>query len=59
MKGVVIFDERADLAFHCLDKEMERFILERMQELELEHSGPSVSPYIAIYSHLSKRCFFV
>lgn len=39
MKGVVIFDERADLAFYCLDKEMERFILGRMQELEAEHGG--------------------
>lgn len=34
MKGVVIFDERADLAFYSLDKEMEDYILGRMQELE-------------------------
>lgn len=42
MKGVVIFDERADLAFYCLDDEMEKFILGRMQELEMEHTKASV-----------------
>ena len=39
MKGVVIFDERADMAFFSLDEEMEKFILERMLELEVEQSG--------------------
>lgn len=43
MKGVVIFDERADMAFFSLDKEMEQFILGRMQELEAEHMGAAVS----------------
>ena len=43
MKGVAIFDERADLAFYSLDKEMERFILVRMQELEMEQTGVAVS----------------
>ena len=43
MKGVAIFDERADLAFYSLDKEMEKFILSRMQELETEHTGAAVS----------------
>ena len=42
MKGVVIFDERADLAFYSLDGEMEQFILGRMQELEAEHCGGPV-----------------
>lgn len=39
MKGVVIFDERADMAFFSLDEEMESFILGRMQELEVEQTG--------------------
>ncbi len=43
MKGVAIFDERADLAFYSLDEEMEKFILTRMQELEIEHTGVIVS----------------
>lgn len=43
MKGVVIFDERADMAFFSLDKEMEQFILGRMQELEAEHMGAAAS----------------
>lgn len=43
MKGVVIFDERADMAFYSLDKEMEKFILVRMQELEVEQTGSLVS----------------
>lgn len=43
MKGVVIFDERADMAFFSLDTEMEKFILGRMLELEVEQSGITVS----------------
>ena len=42
MKGVVIFDERANLAFYSVDKEMEEYILGRMQELE-EEAGARVS----------------
>lgn len=42
MKGVVIFDERANLAFYTLDKEMEAYISRRMQDLE-EAAGANVS----------------
>ena len=39
MRGVTIFDERANMAFYSLDEEMEEFILGRMLELETEQSG--------------------
>ncbi len=42
MKGVVIFDERANLAFYTVDKEMEEYVYGRMQELE-EEGGAKVS----------------
>jgi hypothetical protein len=47
MKGVVIFDERADMAFFSVDKELEEFILGRMQELEMELTGGTVSPFLS------------
>jgi len=42
MKGVVIFDERANLAFYSVDKELEEYVYGRMQELE-EEAGAKVS----------------
>lgn len=42
MKGVAVFDERANLAFYSLDKDLEKFILCRMQELEKEQAGAPV-----------------
>ena len=45
MKGIVVFDDRSDLAFYSLDKEMERYIKERVRQLEGEAASqePSVS----------------
>ena len=45
MRGVIIIDDRSDLAFYSLDKEMERFILGRVMELE-EEAGAPVSCFI-------------
>ena len=44
MKGIVVFDDRSDLAFYSLDKEMERYIKERVRQLEGEAAPSSVSP---------------
>lgn len=40
MKGVLIFDEKADLAFYYLDEGMEKFFLDRVMELEGEAGAP-------------------
>ena len=42
MKGVVIFDDRSDLAFFSVDKEMKKFILNRISTLDAE-AGSNVS----------------
>ena len=34
MKGVVIFDDRSNLAYYSLDKEMKAYMSGRMQDLE-------------------------
>ena len=47
MKGVLIFDERANLAFYSVDKEMEEYVYDRMQELE-EEAGAKVSNKIPL-----------
>ena len=39
MKGLIIFDDRSDLAFFSLDREMEKHVFNRMKQL----SGTSVS----------------
>lgn len=44
MKGVVIFDERANLAFYTVDKELEEYVFGRMQELE-EEAGATVRSF--------------
>ena len=36
MKGVVVFDDRSDLAFYSLDKGMEAYIKDRVRTLEGE-----------------------
>lgn len=43
MKGIVVFDDRSDLAFYSLDKEMERYVKERVKQLEGEAVATSVS----------------
>ena len=43
MKGIVVFDDRSDLAFYSLDKEMERYIKDRVRQLEGEAAPTSVS----------------
>ena len=44
MKGIVVFDDRSDLAFYSLDKEMEHYVKERVRQLEGEAgSGTEVS----------------
>ena len=42
MKGVVIFDDKSDLAFFSLDKEMKKFIEDRINALDAE-AGSNVS----------------
>ena len=39
MKGLLIFDDKSDLAFFSLDREMEKHVFNRMKQL----SGTSVS----------------
>ena len=57
MKGLVIFDERANLSFYSLDKEMEAYISNRMQELE-KTAGASVSRQLVSISQsqFGERC---
>jgi hypothetical protein len=43
MKGIVVFDDRSDLAFYSLDKEMERYVKDRVRQLEDEAAPSSVS----------------
>ena len=42
MKGIVVFDDRSDLAFYSLDKDMEHYVKERVRQLEGE-AGAEVS----------------
>ena len=42
MKGIVVFDDRSDLAFYSLDKELEQYIRDRVKTLEGE-AGAEVS----------------
>ena len=39
MKGLIVFDDKSDLAFFSLDREMEKHVFNRMKQL----SGTSVS----------------
>jgi len=39
MKGLVVFDDRSDLAFYSVDREMGSYLFNRMKQL----SGASVS----------------
>ena len=45
MKGIIVFDDRSDLAFYSLDKEMELYIKDRVRQLEGE-AGAEVSTNI-------------
>ncbi|XP_064383675.1 BLOC-3 complex member HPS1-like isoform X2 [Halichondria panicea] len=36
MKGILIFDDKSDLAFFCLDKEMKRYVIDRIRTLDIE-----------------------
>lgn len=42
MKGIVVFDDRSDLAFYSIDKEMEQYVQDRVRQLEGE-AGAEVS----------------
>lgn len=42
MKGILIFDDKSDLAFFSLDKEMKKFVVERIKMLDME-AGVSAS----------------
>lgn len=42
MKGVVVFDDKSDMVFFTLDKEMEKFVVDRITELE-QAAGATVS----------------
>ncbi len=42
MKGILIFDDKSDLAFFCLDKEMRRYVIDRIRTLDIE-AGSNVS----------------
>ena len=48
MKGIVVFDDRSDLAFYSLDKEMERYIKDRVKQLEGEAAPASVSATVTL-----------
>ena len=41
MKGLLVFDERSDIAFYSLDKELEKYIICRIRHLE-EAAGAQV-----------------
>jgi len=43
MKGVLIFDDRSDLAFFSLDKGMEKYVLERIHSLDQAAGSEDVS----------------
>ncbi len=36
MKGILIFDDRSDLAFFSLDREMRRYVIDRIRTLDME-----------------------
>ena len=40
MRGVVVFDDRSDLAFYTLDREMEEYVVRRITELDVEAGAP-------------------
>ncbi len=42
MKGILIFDDRSDLAFFSLDREMRRYVVDRIRTLDME-AGSTVS----------------
>ena len=53
MKGLLIFDDKSDLAFFSLDREMEKHIFNRMKQL----SGTSVS--LLYWKHLDILRHFI
>jgi len=39
MKGIIVFDDRSDIAFYTLDKELEKYMYDRIRHLEEAHGG--------------------
>ena len=40
MRGLLIFDDRSDIAFYTLDRELEKYITDRIKELEANSGAP-------------------
>ncbi len=48
MKGILIFDDKSDLAFFCLDKEMRRYVIDRIRTLDIEAGSNVSSPHSSV-----------
>lgn len=39
MKGIIVFDDRSDIAFFTLDRDLEEYMYDRLRQLEEAHGG--------------------